>query len=64
MGFPSLMSTDSQLLDFNRRIGISLGIISQTPVTLGGKTILLDFMVIEYPLEFNMLIGCDYVYAM
>ena len=41
-----------------------MGILSQTPVTLGGKTILVDFMVIEDPLDFNMLLGCDYVYAM
>ena len=41
-----------------------MGIISQTPVTLGGKTILVDFMVIEDPLDFNMLLGSDYVYSM
>ena len=41
-----------------------MGIISQTPVTLGGKTVLVDFMVIEDPLDFNMLLGRDYVYAM
>ena len=58
------MSTASQLLEFNRRTSIALGIISQTPVTLGGKTILVDFMVIEDPLDFNMLLGCNYVYAM
>ena len=41
-----------------------MGIIAQTPITLGGKTVLVDFMVIEDPLEFNMILGCDYVYAM
>ena len=41
-----------------------MGILSQTPVTLGGKTVLVDFMVIEDPLDFNMLLGCDYVDAM
>ena len=40
-----------------------MGIISQTPVTLGGKTVLVDFMVIEDPLDFNMLLEHDYVYA-
>ena len=38
--------------------------LSQTPVTLGGKTVLVDFMLIEVPLDFNMLLGHDYVYAM
>ena len=64
MGSPSLMSTTSQLLEFNRRTSIALGIISQTTITLGGNIILVDFMVIEDPLEFNILLGCDYVYAM
>ena len=41
-----------------------MGILTQLPVTLSGKTVLVDFMVIEDPLDFNMLLGCDYVYAM
>ena len=64
MGYPSLVSTASQLLVFNRRTCIALEILAQTPVSLGGKTILVDFMVIEDPLDFNMLLGRDYVYAM
>ena len=58
------MSTASQLLVFDRRTCIGLGILAQTPINLGGNTILVNFMVIEYPLDFNMLLGCDYVYAM
>ena len=64
MGSSSLVSTASQLLAFDRRTCIDLGILAQTPVTLGGKIILVDCMVIEDPLDFNVLLGCDYVYAM
>ena len=64
MGSRSLVLTVSQLLAFDRRTCIALGILSQTPITLGGKTVLVDFMVIEDPLDFNMLLGRDYVYAM
>ena len=64
MGSPILLSNTSQLLAFDRRSSIALGILSQTPVTLGGKTVLVDFMVIEDPLDFNMLLGRDYVYGM
>ena len=64
MGSPSLLSTDSQLLDFDRRTKQALGIITHTFVTLGGKIVLVDFMVIEDPLDFNMLLEGDYVYAM
>ena len=58
------MSTSSQLRVLDRRTCIALEILAQTPVTLGGKTILVDFMVIEDPLDFSMLLRCDYVYAM
>ena len=64
MGSPSLVSTASQLLAFDRRTSIDLGILSQTPITLGGKTFLVDFMLIEDPLDFNILLRRDYVYAM
>ena len=49
---------------FDRRISIALVILGQTPITLGGNTVLVDFMVIEDPLDFNMLLGRDSVYAM
>ena len=64
MGSPSLLSTASQLLAFDRRTCIALGILVQTPVTLGGKIFLVDLMVIEDPFDFNMLLGHDYVYSM
>ena len=64
MGSPSLVSTASQLLAFDRRTCIALGFLAQTPVTLGGKIVLVDFMLIEDPLDFNMLLIRDYVYAM
>ena len=64
MRSPSLVSNTSQLLVFDRRTSTTLGIIAQTIVTLGGKTVLVDFMVIEDPLDFNMILRHDYVYAM
>ena len=63
-GISQPLSIASQLLAFDRRTCIALGIITQTPVTLGWKTILVYFMVIEDPLDFNMILRCDYVYAM
>ena len=49
MGYPSLVSNSSQLLVFDRRASIALEILAQTTITLGGKTVLVDFMVIEDP---------------
>jgi hypothetical protein len=34
------------------------------PISLGGNIVLVDFIVVQGPLDFNMLLGRDYVYAM
>jgi hypothetical protein len=52
------------MLDFDRAPDEFLEIIPQFPITLGGKTILIDMLVMPCPLEFNILLGRDYVYAM
>lgn len=41
-----------------------LGILPKLPITLGGNAIYIDVMVIQGPLEFNLLLGHDYVYDM
>ena len=41
-----------------------MAILAQTPVTLGGNIVLVEFMVIEDPLDFNMLLRHDYFYSM
>ena len=41
-----------------------MGILAQKIATLCGKTVLVDFMAIEEPLDFNILLRRDYVYAM
>jgi hypothetical protein len=64
LGSPKLVSTTSELLDFDRRPSECLGILPQFPIMLGGKTVLVDLLVVPGPLDFNMLLGHDYVYAM
>jgi hypothetical protein len=49
------------LLDFNRRSSENLGIFHQLPITLGGKNVCIDVMVVQGPFEFNLR---DYAYAM
>ena len=41
-----------------------MGILPQFPISLGGNIFLVDVVVVQGPLYFNMLLGCDYVYAM
>jgi hypothetical protein len=62
--FPQLAPVTQNLLAFKKRTSQPLGILPQFPVTLGGKTIFIDVMVVRDPLDFSLFLGWDYVYAM
>jgi hypothetical protein len=64
LGCLQLALVTQNLLAFNRRTSQPLGILPQFPVTLGGKTVFIDVMVVQDPLYFYLLLGRDYVYAM
>jgi hypothetical protein len=57
LGCPPLAPVTQNLLAFNRRISQPLGTLPQFPVTLGGKTVFIDVMVVQYPLDFSLLLG-------
>jgi hypothetical protein len=61
---PQLVPVSQNLLDFNRRTNQPLGTLPQFPVTLGGKTVFIDVMIVQDPLDFSLLLGRDYVYSM
>ena len=63
-GSPLLAPVTQNLLTFNRRTSQPLGILPRLPVTLGGKIVHMDVMVVLGPLDFNLLLGRDYTYAM
>jgi hypothetical protein len=63
LGCPQLAPVTQNLLAFNRGTSQPLGILPQFPVTLGGKTVFIDVMVVRDPLDFSLLLGRDYVYA-
>jgi hypothetical protein len=64
LGCPPLASVTQNMLAFNRRTSQPLGTLPQFPITLGGKTVFIDVMVVQDPLDFSLLLGRDYVYAM
>jgi hypothetical protein len=64
LGCPPLAPITQNLLAFNRRTSQPLGTLPQFPVTLGRKTVFIDVMVVQDPLDFTLLLGRDYVYAM
>jgi hypothetical protein len=64
LGSPKLVSTSHELLAFDRCPNEYLGVLPQFPISLGGKIVRVDVIVVQGPLDFNMLLGHDYVYAM
>jgi hypothetical protein len=52
------------MFTFNRRTSHPLGILPQFLITLGGKTIFIDVMVVQHPLDFDLILGRDNVYTM
>ena len=64
LGSAQLVLATNQILAFNQRPTSYLGILSQFPITLEGKSVCIDVMVVQGPLDFNLLLGRDYVYAM
>jgi hypothetical protein len=61
---PELVLVSHHLMDFNRRSSEPLWILPQLPITLGGKNVCIDVMLVQGPLDFNFIPGRDYVYAM
>jgi hypothetical protein len=57
LGCPPLAPVKQNLLAFNRRTSQPLGTLPQFPVTLGGKTVFIDVMVVQDPLDFSLLLG-------
>ena len=56
LGSPQLVPATDQILDFNKRPTAPLGTLSYLPITLGGKTVCIDVMVVQGPLDFNLLL--------
>jgi len=61
---PYLVPVTQNLLAFNRGTSQALRVLLKFHITLGGNTIYIDVMVVQGPLDFNLLLGRDYVYVM
>jgi hypothetical protein len=48
----------------NRRSNEPLGILHWFPIMLRGKIVYIDVMVVEGTLDFNFILGHDYIYSM
>ena len=64
LGSPPLVPVAPNLTAFDGGTSQPLGILPQFPITLGGKTVYIDVSVTQGSLDFSLLLGRDYVYAM
>jgi hypothetical protein len=64
LGCPQIALVTHNLLAFNIRTSQPLGTLPQFSVTLGGKIVFIDVMVVRDPLDFDLLLVRDYVYSM
>ena len=64
LGSPQRVPVTQNLKAFNKTISEPLGILPKFSITLEGKTICIDLMVVQGPLDFNLLLDKDYVYVM
>ena len=52
------------LIGFDKGTSRPLGILPNVPITLRGKNIQMNVMVVQGPLDYNILLGRDYIYCM
>jgi len=64
LGSPQLVPITQNLLDFDGGPSQPSGILPKLSVTLGGKTICIDMMVVQFALDFSLLLSRDYIYVM
>jgi hypothetical protein len=61
---PKLIPSTITLRAYDGKPSSPEGLFQNVSVELGGKTILIDIEVIDSPLDYNILFGCSYMYAM
>ena len=64
LGSPSLLPGNRNLSGFNKGTSRSLGSLPNLPITLRRKTVHLNMMVVQGTLDYNLLLGRDYIYSM
>ena len=64
LGFPKLSQSATMLIAFDGRSFRPHGIIPSLEVQLRGKTIAIKVEVVDAPLEYNLLLGRNWMYSM
>lgn len=64
LGSPALLPEMKNLSGFDKGTSWPLGILPNVPITLKGKTVQMNVIVVQGPLDYNLLLGRDYIYCM
>ena len=64
LGSPTLSQTANMLTTFDGRLFQPHGILPSLEVQLGGKTIVIEVEVVDAPLDYNLLLGRNWMYHM
>ena len=64
LGSPTLIQSPTILKAFDSRGFHPFGIFQDLPIEIEGKTVNLDVEVVDAPLDYNLLLGCSWSYAM
>ena len=64
LGSPILQPSSTTLWAYDDYPTKAQGILPHVPITLAGKTVLIDIEVVNAQLDYNLLLGRSYMYAM
>ena len=64
LGSPTLVSSPTMLKAFDEHVFKPHGIVTTLPIEIGGKTVSIDVEVIDVALDYNLLLGRTWFYAM
>src|SRR5271168_475590 len=64
LGLPSLLPEMRNITGFDKGTSRPLGILPNVPITLRRKTVHMNVMVVQGPLDYNLFLGRDYIYCM
>jgi len=64
LGSPLLLPEMRNQTGFDKGTSRPLGILPNVPITLRRKTIQMNVMIVQGPLDYNLLLGRDYIYCM
>ena len=64
LGSPSLLPEMRNMTSFDKGTSRPLGILPNVPITLRRKIVYMNVMVVQGPLDYNLLLRRDYIYNM